>query len=407
MKQTLLIAFKDLKIISKDLKRSFMITLVSILLIITIASGLQVLFKEGIFINKMDVILVNQDTHPLSHFLIDQITEDENVTSILNIIELDDHLEAEESVRKNEVIAGIIIPSGFVNSLEVGTNYPLKLYTNNFNPIYSQMIESMLDSYMKSVSAGQSAVNAVWDYYGKMEIPREQKIRKIDTVVNDITLRAFLTRNNIFYKETIENVNSIDSVRYYFFSILIIMMMLLSIAGLKELVIEKKQMVFQRLRLIGVGEIRYLLGKKLAIIMKVLVQSSLLIILATTYISEGLSTELFLMIILLITMLVTTVSMGLLAAVIINCEERFVGIGNSLVLIMAIVGGGIIPSIYLPQQFNLVSKLMINYWGVEGFIALMTDRTDVFYNIIALLIISSTVFFIGSVILLVSKGGGE
>lgn len=399
MNHILLIAMKDLNKIGKDLKRLVMVTIISIITIVFISNGLQFLFKEGIFINKVDIIVVNQDTHPLSQLLIHQILEDETIKSIMNIKMLENVEEAENNIMENTALAAIVIPRGFVNSLEIGRNYPVKLITNTANPVSSQMIETVLDSYMKSVSAGQSAVNAVWDYYGKTDMSYEEKSNRIDSVINDITFRAYIARSNVMESEVLTGINNISPIQYYLFSILIILTMFIAITGAKEIISERKLMIFKRIRLLGVSESEYLLGKFIYILTKILVQSSVLMLIAGFFIVGGLQKELGYLIILFLSVVFSIVCLGLFGSVLIDSEEKYVSIGNTIVLIMAIIGGNIVPSIYLPYPITLLSKYTINYWAMEGFIGIVTNRNQEILLAFSILISVSIVLICVSVYL--------
>ena len=258
-----LIAMKDM---NRDglraYKKLLLVTIASLITIVSISNGLSFLFKEGLVINKANVVVVNEDTHPLSNLLLHQVSEDQNIKNILDILVLTNVEEAEKTVGNNKAMAAIIIPKGFINSLEVGRNYPVQLITNSANPVQSKVIESLLNSYMKSVSAGQSAVNAVWDYYGMTNMSYEEKSKKIDSVINDITFRAYLARSNVLNKESILSINNISSMEFYVFSVLVLLTMFIAITGGKEVIYERNNLVFKRLRLGGVDGFKYLLGKE-------------------------------------------------------------------------------------------------------------------------------------------------
>jgi len=409
MYHVLLIALKDIKNESKNLKRIILVAIVSLIIIAFISNGLQFLFKEGIFVKRVDIIIVNQDTHPLSNLLIHQVSEDANIKSIMNIHRYDDVKEAEDKIRQNNAVGAIIIPRGFVNSLEVGRNYPVRLITNSANPVLSDMIESLLDSYMRSVSAGQSAVNAVWDYYGYTDMTHAEKSQKINSVINDITLRAYLARNNVMQKEVILSMDSISSLQFYLFSILVLLTMFIGISGARDIVFERNSLILRRLQLGGVSKVKYLLGKYIYIIIKILIQSSIIICISTFFLVRGEGIETVSLILMLLMLVVLSiVSVGLLGSVLIDTEEKYVSVGNIFILIMAFIGGGIIPYIYLPQGISILSKYTINYWAINGFIGILTNgKQDVIVSFTILAMLSISFVLISLLIFSYKEGRGR
>lgn len=203
--------------------------------------GFSNLFEQGIYLEPFEVIVVNQDTHHLSSLLVYQIKEDKNLASLVNVTVLDGEEEAMELVRENQVVAAVIIPDGFINSLERGTNHSVKLITSLTQPVKAHMIRSIMESYMKSVSAGQSAVNTVWDYYIEMGMDSNERREKIENVINDITLRAYFVRGNTIQKKTIPGVNSIPPLVFYGVSIVLVIVMLSAISYGRQIIEDRKK----------------------------------------------------------------------------------------------------------------------------------------------------------------------
>ncbi|QUH26991.1 ABC transporter permease [Serpentinicella alkaliphila] len=404
MHQILLIAMKDMKRDGlRAYKKLLLVTFASLITIVSISNGLSFLFKEGLFINKANVVVVNEDAHPLSNLLLHQVSEDQNIKNILDILVLQNVEEAEKTVENNNAMAAIIIPKGFINSLEVGRNYPVQLITNSASPVQSKVIESLLNSYMKSVSAGQSAVNAVWDYYGMTDMSYEEKSKKIDSVINDITFRVYLARSNVLNKETILSINNISSMEFYLFSVLVLLTMFIAITGGKEVIYERNNLVFKRLRLGGVSGFKYLLGKYIYLFCKILIQSSFILIITLFILNTNINKEFLLLILLFVLVNCSVISLGLFASLYIGSEDKYVTMGNSFILIMAIIGGSFIPTIYLPDNITILSRYTPNYWALNGFIGIFTNNQKDVHTSLMVLALVTIMFFIASITTLTYK----
>lgn len=345
-----------------------------IVIIFFMAIGFSFLFDQGIYIDGFDIVVINQDQHPLSKFLIQQIKEDENLENLLNIWILEDEAEGERRVRENEVVAAVILPNGFIHSLETGTNHSVKLITNLRHPLKGHLIRGIMDSYMKSVSGGQSAVNAVWDYYTSGGMTYEERKDKIEWVINDITLAAYFARSNVFEKITIKGVNSLSPLQFYSISIPMIFLMFSCLSGGKDMAEEERTKIVYRIRLTGIGGISYMLGKSMAVFMINLIKTLPLFILGAYLLLGGFTKVYGYVFILYMVLLFCLSSLSLLGAVVLKSREKLDLIGNNLILIMALIGGGIIPYVYLPPSLQYFSRFTINYWGVQGVLGFLDNR---------------------------------
>lgn len=362
MKPLIAIGLNQVKLAFYNWKRLLLYTLIPIIFLIFLSSGFNRLFEMGVYLEPFEVIIVNQDTHNLSSLLVYQIKEDKNLASLVNLTLLEREEEAENLVKEDRVVAAIVIPDGFINSLERGTNHSIKLMTSMSQPVKGYMIQSIMESYMKSVSAGQSAVNTVWDYYIKMGMESNERRDKIDNVINDITLRAYFVRANTIQKNTIPGVNSIPPIGFYGVSIVLVIVMLGAVAYGKQIFEDMKHRVTARIVLTGVQPNIYFLGKFLGLFIIGLIQGAaffgpIAYILQVNYNIAWISTGAI-----LLTTAFTVAALTMGGIVLIAQADRFQYIGSLMIFTSAIIGGGFIPYIYLPKFIKSISFLTLHYW---------------------------------------------
>lgn len=374
MKNVLFIAGKDIMLRIKDYKKLIITLLLPILIITPMAVGFKFLFDKGVFIDRFDVIVVNLDTNPLSRLLVQQFTSDKNLKELINVRLVDREEEAIELVRGNSVVAAIIIPKGFIDSVEIGENYSLRLVANSAHPLKSEMIRSLMESYTRNVSAGQSAVNAVWDYYGETSMSNNEKREKIDRVINEITLRAF-ARNNIISKSTLEGINSISPIQFYLVSLIIIIIMFSTLSWAKGIIEERDSRVIDRLNLSLRGGGTYILGKFIGIFVIGIIQSIAILLMGSYLLLGSFGTDTYKLMMVLSSVVFAVAGLGLFGAFIIKSVALLEQVGNGLIFIMSLIGGGLIPYIYLPSPINLLSKFTINYWGIKGSLAFIGNNS--------------------------------
>jgi len=364
MVKALLIAAKDIRSIIKVNKKLPIALILLFVVCFWTAQGLAGFFKQGIYIDKFDVAIVNKDSHPLSKVLVQQFSTEKNLTSLLNIIIVDREAQAESLVRENRAVAAVIIPPGFIDSVEVGENFPIVLITNSAHPLKSEMIKSLMDSYVRNVSAGQSAVNAVWDYYGQTDMTARQRRQKIDMVITDVTLKA-MARNNLIHSTTLEGINSIPPTHYYLASGIIVILLFITLALSRGMVEEINNRVTDRISLSNISKGSYLFGKFLGIFASGAVFIILFYILGSVVLMGGLGSVPYHYLGILLCCHFAASGLAILFGTLIKSPSVMEMGGNTIIFTMAIVGGGVIPYIYLPTIIAKMAPLTINYWAVR------------------------------------------
>ncbi|KAB3530750.1 ABC transporter permease [Alkaliphilus serpentinus] len=352
-----------------DWKKLIIYILLPLISLTFLSYGLKGLFDNGIYLEPFEVIVVNQDTHKLSKVLVYQVEEDKNLASLVDITVLEREEEAEKLVRTDKAVAAVIIPDGFINSLEEGTNHSVRLITSLKHPVKAHMIKSIMESYMKSVSAGQSAVNAVWDYYIEMGMDRNQRREKIEAVINDITLRAYFVRSNTIQKKTLPGINSIPPVIFYSISVVLVIIMLKGVSYGKEIIEDMKQRVTDRIFLAGVSPRKYFLGKALGLFIITLVQGSIFFIPIAYFLEAKFNVSwVYSGSILLVSVFVIT-SLTMAGSVLIYQTDKFQYVGSIGIMTSVIIGGGFIPYMYLPDYIKEISFLTLHYWVMASVIS--------------------------------------
>lgn len=361
-----LIVYRDIVTIGRDYKKFLILLLLPLMVIFLMAAGFKYLFQRGVYIDTFEIVVINQDSHPLSNLLIQQIQEDEKLKELLHIQFIEDEIEGEKRVKDGLAVAAVVIPDGFMRSLETGTNHSVKLITSKSQPLKSHIIKSIMDSYMKSVSGGQSAVNAVWKYYRDTDMSYQESSKKIDRVIQDITMRIYFARSNVFEKKTVAGINSLSSFEFYFTSVMIIFLMFSALSAGKSIIEDEKTKVLDRLKLTGVSGFTYVMGKFISTIIIGVLQSLPIFMIAVYFLVGGIGIKYLYMMLLYTIIILTIAALSLMGTVLVKSQEQMDIMGNITIFIMTLIGGGIIPYIYFPTPLQYLSKFTIHYWCLNG-----------------------------------------
>lgn len=372
----------------RNYKKMLIILFLPLIVIFLMGAGFKYLFQSGVYIDRFEIVAINQDAHPLSSLLIQQIEEDEKLKDLLHIEFIEDEIKGEQMVRDGLAVAAVVIPDGFMRSLETGTNHPVKLITTRSQPLKSHIVKSIMDSYMKSVSGGQSAVNAVWEYYKGTDMSYQERSKKIDSVIRDVTMRIYFARNNVFDKKIVAGINNLSSFEFYFISVMIIFLMFSALSGAKSIISDEKTKVLDRLKLAGVDGFSYVMAKLISIIAISVLQSFPIFMVATYFLVGNIDIKYLYIMALYLTIISTIVILSLMVRVLVKSQEQIDVMGNIIIFIMTLIGGGIIPYIYFPAPLQYLSKFTIHYWGLNGMSSLLQGSIkEGIFSILILLII--------------------
>ncbi len=355
------VAVEELKKSLRHKKKTMGMIVIPLVFIFLLTAGFGNYFEEGLFIESFSVAVVNEDHHPMADLLMDQIRGDEGLQDLIEILEVSGADEAEKLVEGEEVFAGVIIPEDFVGSLERGESRELLLYTSPGDPFKSQVLQGVMESFMYSVSAGQSGVNTVWDYYREQDIPIEERREKIDPVIRDITFRALNARDTMMAHEQVEGINTMDPGVYYLHSVVFSLLLFTALFMGKDLIEEKQLGIFRRIPFTGTIMGEYYGGKIFGHSLRMVFYGGGFLIAVEFLFLNGVTSSLFVAIgyLSLWVFLILSV-VGLLALVLRNTDVYFT-LGNFAVFVLILLGGGLIPYYYLPYGLDQFARVLPHY----------------------------------------------
>lgn len=182
----------------------------------------------SLFQNEEQLIqtaVVDQDQTFETKSLVNQLADDGRMKAAMNLRPMD-RSKANELFSNEEITAIIEIPEGFTQSLRRGENDPIKIVTNQQQPLQSTLVNVLLESGANYISASQSAVNTVYDLHIK-SLPEEKRNGKLQQLIVTFTLFA-LSRNKAFETELIPAGTSLGWELHGMISVMITFLFLFS-----------------------------------------------------------------------------------------------------------------------------------------------------------------------------------
>lgn len=360
------VALEEVKKSLRHRNKTLGMMIIPLVFIFLLTTGFGEFFKQGLFLQSFSVAVVNEDRHPMAHLLMDQIREDEGLQELIEIVEATDGKAAEEMVKRNEVFAGVVIPEDFVGSLERGKSRELILYTSPRDPFKSRVLIGVMESFMYSVSAGQSGVNAVWEYYRDQGLSLEERREKIDPVIQDITFRALNARDTMIREEQVEGINTMDPGIYYLHSVVFSLLLFAALFLGRDLIRERELGLIRRIPFTGTTMGEYYGGKVFGHGLRMsFVGGGLLIAAELLFFGAGDRSLLVATGYLSLWVFFILSLVGLLALGIKKMDSYFT-VGNFSVFVLILLGGGLIPYYYLPYGLDRLAIWLPHHHYLQG-----------------------------------------
>ncbi len=359
----------DLKLFLKDWKAVILLMVMPVLFISLFAYTLKDYIKENSFIEPFDIAIVDKEDTTQSRMVIRQLEE---VGIFKNILILQED-RAVSMLEDNHISAFITIPQDFTTSVSHGENRPIKVVGNANMPLHSFIVRNLVQSACNLVSAGQSAINAIY-YYNKQAgvsgLELEQEYTESATrVVMEAMVRGKVFRN----VQTPSGLN-LTPFEYFTSSLLVIFLMFAGMPGVKMLVTERELGLFDRLRASAAKVWQIMASKFLVTLLLSSVQFITTFIITVSlfknYWGSGYKNVIFMF----SSVLFAVSCWSLLVSSISRTPKSADMIGNLGILLMAVIGGNIYPLTSMPGFVQFLSKLTINRWAMEGFMVIFSGN---------------------------------
>ena len=377
--------YKELLLLLRDWGGVTILFIMPLLLLVVITSVQDSTFKT-ITDFKIPVLLVDNDNGEVSKSIIENLSE----SNSFEIIQIDSEENARESVFSGKKQLAIIIPENLSSSLQLKVDqnvagilekFGLEQDEDNNTPelIPPKEVRLYFDPATQ-LSFKTSVKNGIDKMISKIEIQSIYKAFQSELGEDDISseentffdTESFISFNEILptkgNKEIIPNSAQHNVPAWALFAIFFIIVPL-SI----NLVKEKNQGTFIRLRTNPVRYATVLGGKTIVYLGVCLIQFTLMLIVGLYLFpliglpKIDVSGKLPLLYTVAIFAGLAAIGLGLLLGTIAKTQEQSAPFGAILVVILAAIGGVWVPVFVMPNFMQSLSKISPMNWGLEAF----------------------------------------
>ncbi len=400
---------KDAKILSRD-KIGLTFMFVMPIVLVVVITSLQTSTFELVNEKKIQMVICNKDADDVSIELIQAISK----SSMFKITEVSKGLSSDEiknEMYSKDALIGIIIPSDFSKktvekalvisskafnnqgvqeNLSVSKDTVAESVTVFYNPVlqksYLQSINGALTAALQLVQSKQ-VLNTIYTSLNNSKLPKalEQDVFSNQIKINEIPV----SKNG---SATIPNATQHNIPAWTIFAMFFVVTSLGS-----NVVKEKISGSFVRLKTLPTNYLLSLISKQITYIGVCLLQVAVIFSIGVWVFpmlhlpSLHLPTDLFSLFIISLFSGWCAVSYAICIGVFAQTQEQANGFGAVSIVILAALGGILVPSFAMPNSFHLLIQLSPLHWCLESYYELFLEGgtfVDAFKNVIPIIFIT-------------------
>lgn len=359
----------DIKLFFRDWKAVLLLLLLPFFFISLFVYALSPYLNKTAFIEPFDIALVDKEDTAQTRIIVNQLKE----IDIFKEIVKTDEAGAEKLIQENKVAAAIIIPPGFSGSIMVGENKPVTVIGNRGKPLQAFVTRTYAQVGANLVSAGQSAINTVYEYNSKAGLKGEE----LEKQFQDSTMKVFiemLARNNIFTEVDAVPVYDLTPAEYFSSGLIVTFLMFAGMPGMKMLVTERSQGITSRLAATPVRAWHIILSKFIVSVVLSILQFVIIIVLTSKVFKSYWGAPVKNILLLFAGIIFAVSAWSVFVSAISKTPAAADMIGNLGILLMAVVGGSIYPLSSMPEFVRVLSNYTVTKWAMEGFMILFSGN---------------------------------
>lgn len=385
--------YYDIKRYFFDFKNIILMLVIPLIMLLLLFYTISPFFYDNLHPSRFSVAVVDYDNTLETRFIINHFEQAESLKQIADVIRTD-YEEAVRMIKDNKIAAMIVVPKNFSNDLRVGKNTPVTVIGNQRMSFQALLIKEYMKNGANLVTAAQSGVNTIWSFLHEAGASKEDLNKWFSKSVMEFTFKS-LGRNQVFKKRAVSPIAGILPFEYYSIAIMVIYIFFNSMVGLRLMIQEKKAETIKRMTSQGVPSSKIVVSKFLALLIFQTIQFSVLFMIMIIFFNQHIRGDMANAIgMFILTIAACSSCMMVLAALFGNFVTANVA-GYTIVLVMAFVGGSIIPLPYLPEAVRSISFISINKWAVNGLIySIFWDKHEIVFQCLFALIAFIAVFLL-------------
>lgn len=344
------------------------------------------------FSQPFAIALVDEDQTFNTRLISRQLEETEYLKGFITVQHVT-KAEAIRSIERNEIAGAVVIPQGFTASLYSGDNWPIQFIGNPAQQKRSVQMKNELTSAVQYISAGQSAVKAVWYAARDGGASPEQLDRLMKESVMTFMSQA-LARGELYRERTLTSLPGVKLPEYYTAALGVLFAGFFAVRGSRAFTVEKESGVLRRLYAVPVAWWQVGIGKFIALFGVLLVQIAILFGAAIFLFDVYVGSQWGEIVLLLLSASFVLGAWGMLLGVIGLISRGADVLGYVGTFLLAFLGGCIYPLFSLPEVLQVLGEWTFQHGMMAGLLVIFSGQDGS-----ALMPICGRLLLVGSLLL--------
>lgn len=268
--------------------------------------------------------------------------------------------EIETMFEQGQLTMYLMIPENFTQNLIDIINVPIKAYINTEDKTRAIVLKNMLSAYEKYISAVETNCVTLYDVMKVAGMPNEL-VQKVNVEISMELIFTALGKAEFFEIVELESIETVPISTYYVFEILFLVTSYLALLAGMDLLREKRQGLLARL--ISAGTKTWVIVTQKLLLYAALI-GSMLSFLYLGIRLRGIMINIHFLFFLLLYFSLASVFFMMLGVFFAKLPT-FLLVSNVLILFGAVLGGGMIPILFLPTSMIKIAKATVNYWFIQ------------------------------------------
>ncbi len=338
--------FWEIKLLLLDYKKIFIFFLVFFVLTISSFYLLKIMEYRGYLFEPFTVGVVNNDDFEELDKIFSLYNSTEKMSSVINFQLMEQNI-ANEKIISGDIPAYIIVPENFSHNVIVGKNQPVVIVGNENMWLQVNVVKMIVNIGISFLTTSQSGIYSTIDYSYDLGLTSQTIDEKIVMPINLQYAIALLGYGKFFQSELINPTGNVSFIEYYGMSLYIFLITLVSIGFLPTLNKSCNKNILIMYKPSPKPFYYYLL-------LKILSFSTVLGLISLPIVYFiGWSYIIILLLVSSFVFFINSISNNVIVNSIILLFVAFIS---------AFVSGGIVPMVMLPNIFNIINKVTVNYY---------------------------------------------
>lgn len=336
-------------------------------------------------IEDIPLALVNQDVGQLGQTYADVLGSDD-LADLIDLRTMDDLDAAKAGIENGELRAVVYIPAGFSEDIIPSANSnsgpgegSVQLFTDPTAEISPLIIESIV----ARITAGLNTVLLAGDVSANSIVPYAQLIGPQMAELGSVIGEELSAENFDFYEGRLQlhtvqtgDGEPFDPFAFFIPGMAVFFLMFSMFEGSRSIILEETRGTLPRLMTTPTPTWQIILGKMGGTFLSGLLQFAVLVGASSLIFGVNWGNSPLGLVLIVVLTVFAASGLGALLTVFARNENQAGVIGGAVSLIFGALGGSFFPAQSLTGIVNVLSKLTINRWAMDGLIALTVGGAE-------------------------------